>query len=115
MVLKSFFGYYFAKYIFKKNNSWIKHAVKTQNKQRKFILDNAKNTRFGKEHGFSKISNYEEWKKSVPIRDYEGLSHILIWLLSGENDVLWPENLFIFAKLPARHLEVSTFLLVSIQ
>ena len=114
MTLKSFFGYYFAKYIVKKNNTWINAAVSTQNKQRKFILDNAKNTKFGKDHGFSKILNYTDWKKSVPIRDYEGLKPYIDLVVNGENDISCGlENLFIFAKLLAQLLEVSIFLLVS--
>ena len=90
MTLKSFFGYYFAKYIVKKNNAWVNAAVSTQNKQRKFILDNAKNTKFGKDHGFSKILSYADWKKSVPIRDYEGLKPYIDLVVNGENDILWP-------------------------
>lgn len=98
MTLKSFFGYYFAKYIFKKNSSWINAAVKTQNKQRKFILDNARNTKFGKEHGFSKILSYEDWKKSVPIRDYEALKPYIDLVVNGENDILWPGKPIYFCK-----------------
>ena len=98
MALKSFFGYYFAKYIVKKNGSWIKNAVKSQDKLRKFIIDRAKNTKFGKEHNFSKISNYEEWKKLVPIRDYEGLKPYIDLVISGENDVLWPGKPLYFSK-----------------
>ena len=98
MTLKSFFGYYFAKYIFKKNSSWINAAVKTQNKQRKFILDNARNTKFGKEHGFSKILSYEDWKKSVPIRDYEALKPYIDLVVNGENNILWPGKPIYFCK-----------------
>ena len=97
MTLKSFFGYYFAKYIVKKNNTWINAAVSTQNKQRKFILDNAKNTKFGKDHGFSKILSYD-WKKSVPIRDYEGLKPYIDLVVNGENDILWPGKPIYFCK-----------------
>ena len=98
MTLKSFFGYYFAKYIVRKNNAWINAAIKAQNKQRKFILDNAKNTKFGKEHGFSKILSYEDWKKSVPIRDYEALKPYIDLVVKGENNILWPGKPIYFCK-----------------
>lgn len=112
MALKTFFGYYFAKYIVKKNNSWIKNAVKSQDKQRKFIIDRAKNTKFGKEHNFSKISNYEDWKKFVPIRDYEGLRPYIDLVISGENDVLWPGKPLYFSKTSgttsgSKHIPIS--------
>ena len=98
MSLKSFFGYYFAKYIFKKNSAWVKNAVRTQNKQREFLLKKAINTKFGKDHNFSKISNYEEWKNSVPIRDYEGLKPYIDLVIEGKNDVLWPGKPIYFCK-----------------
>ena len=112
MALKTFFGYYFAKYIVKKNNSWIKNAVKSQDKQRKFIIDRAKNTKFGKEHNFSKISNYEDWKKFVPIKDYEGLRPYIDLVISGENDVLWPGKPLYFSKTSgttsgSKHIPIS--------
>tara|TARA_B100001564_G_scaffold359579_1_gene381922 strand:+ start:934 stop:2421 length:1488 start_codon:yes stop_codon:yes gene_type:complete len=112
MAIKSFFGYYFAKYIVNKNSSWIRNAVKSQNKQRKFIIDRAKNTKFGKEHNFSKISTYEEWKKFVPIRDYEGLRPYIDLVVCGENDVLWPGKPLYFSKTSgttsgSKHIPIS--------
>ena len=98
MTLKSFFGYCFAKYIVRKNNAWINTAIKAQNNQRKFLLDFAKNTKFGKEHGFSKILSYEDWKKSVPIRDYEALKPYIDLVVKGENNILWPGKPIYFCK-----------------
>lgn len=98
MTLKSFFGYCFAKYIVRKNNAWINAAIKAQNNQRKFLLDFAKNTKFGKEHGFSKILSYEDWKKSVPIRDYEALKPYIDLVVKGENNILWPGKPIYFCK-----------------
>ena len=80
----------------------------------KFLLDFAKNTKFGKEHGFSKILSYEDWKKSVPIRDYEALKPYIDLVVKGENNILWPgKPIYFFAKPLAQLLEASIFLLVS--
>ena len=98
MALKPFLGYLFAKYIVKKNSSWIKNPIKSQEKQRDYILKHAKNTQFGKDHNFSKIFDYEDWKKSIPIRDYEGLREYIDLVVKGENDVLWPGKPLYFSK-----------------
>ena len=52
---------------------WASNPIETQKKQLNYLIKNALNTSFGKAHGFSKINNYDDFKNSVPVRDYEGL------------------------------------------
>ena len=47
-------------------------AIIKQKKILNELLENSKNTRFGEDHNFRNINNYEDFKSSVPIRDYEG-------------------------------------------
>ena len=72
MGLKSLLSLPFARQIVKKNNKWVKNAVKVQNTLFLSLIKQAKNTQFGKDHEFSEISNYSDWKNNIPIRDYEG-------------------------------------------
>jgi hypothetical protein len=54
-------------------------------------LTKAKNTRFGRDHRFGTIYTYEDFKKQVPLRDYEQLKDPYIEaVVHGEPDVLWP-------------------------
>lgn len=62
------------------------------------LLNSAKKTRFGKDHGFSKISSYSEFKNQIPVRDYEGLKPYIALVISGEKDVLWPGAPIYFCK-----------------
>ena len=39
---------------------------------RKILKDN-RNTRFGREHGFHEIRSYEDYRRQVPVGDYEAL------------------------------------------
>ena len=53
------------------------------------FVDSAKLTAFGKDHGFDKISTYEDFKKSVPLRNYEQLLPYIERIKAGEKDILW--------------------------
>ena len=70
--------------------NWANKPIVTQENQFNYLIKKARNTKFGKNHGFSEISNYQEFKKRVPIRDYEGLREYFEKVKSGEKDILWP-------------------------
>ena len=70
--------------------NWANKPIVTQENQFNYLIKKARNTKFGKNHGFSEISNYQEFKKRVPIRDYEGLREYFEEVKSGEKDILWP-------------------------
>ena len=98
MGLKSLLSLPFAIHIVKQNNKWKKNAVKVQNTLLLSLVNKAKDTKFGKDHNFSGISNYSDWKKNIPIRDYEGLKIYVKEIIDGEKDVLWPGRPLYFCK-----------------
>jgi len=79
-------------------NKWKNNAVDAQNKILKNLIDEARNTVFGKDHHFSKIKNYNDFKKHIPVRDYEGLKPYVDRVVAGEADVLWKGKPLYFAK-----------------
>ena len=79
----------FAKYIVKKNLKWVNNPIEAQENTLKNLIDQAKNTVFGKDHSFSSIGSYEDFKTNVPVNDYEGLKHYVDRMVEGEEDVLW--------------------------
>ena len=62
----------------------------------KNLLAQAKNTSFGKDHNFDSINSYQDFKKQVPVRDYEALKPYVDKIKEGKNDVLWKGKTFIF-------------------
>jgi len=98
MGLKSLLSLPFAKQIVKKNSKWKKNAVKVQNTLLLSLVSQAKNTKFGKDHNFSEISNYSDWKKNIPVRDYEELKIYVQEIIDGKKDVLWPGRPLYFCK-----------------
>jgi hypothetical protein len=77
-----------------KNNA----AVDAQNRVLKHLIAKAAQTAFGRDHDFSKIKNYDDFKAHVPIRDYEALKPYIERVKLGESDVLWTGKPAYFAK-----------------
>ena len=98
MGLKSLLSLPFARQIVKKNSKWKENAVKVQNRLLLSLINKAKNTKFGKDHNFSEISNYSDWKKNIPVRDYEELKIYVQEIIDGKKDVLWPGRPLYFCK-----------------
>ena len=90
MGVKQFFSKIIAKQTRKKVDAWKKDAVNRQNKTLSKIVASAKNTAFGKDHGFAEIKSYADFKSRVPVRDYEALKPYFDRLVKGEADVFWP-------------------------
>ncbi len=90
MGTQSFFSKVYADRVSKKNASWIKNPLEAQKKTLAELIASAKNTSFGKDHGFNNIKDYEDFKSNVPVRSYEDLKTYVDRSLEGEPNVLWP-------------------------
>lgn len=97
-MIKSFLAKLYASAISKKVYSWASKPLVTQEKVFQNLIQEAKLTSFGKDHEFSNIKSYEEFKKKVPVRDYEGLKAYIEEVKKGKKDVLWKGQPMYFAK-----------------
>jgi hypothetical protein len=98
MSFKSLGAKIFSKIVVNRIKDWSSRPLETQQKVFKKLIDEAKNTAFGKDHHFDKINSYSDFKKNVPIRDYEGLKGYIERVVAGEKDVLWTGKPNYFAK-----------------
>ncbi len=98
MPIKSFFGKILAKYDVSQTKKWSANPVETQGKLMLSLIKKASNTAFGKDHNFSAIKSYEDFKAQVPIRDYEALKPYIERVKNGEKDILWKGLPLYFAK-----------------
>ena len=87
-----------AKFIHHKNQKWIKNPLYAQQKTFDFLIQKARSTDFGRDHGFNKIKDYKDFQASVPIRDYEGHRVYVDKMLEGATSVLWPGKPLYYAK-----------------
>jgi hypothetical protein len=98
MGIRSVLSKPFASYVVGKQKKWASQAGETQQKVFQYLIDKAALTKFGKDHNFSSIKNYEDFKRNVPVRDYEGLKEYVERVVKGEPDILWPGLPQYFAK-----------------
>lgn len=73
-------------------------AIIKQKKILNELLENSRETRFGEDHNFKNINNYEDFKSSVPIRDYEGFRGYIEKIKNGEKNVTWIDKPLYLAK-----------------
>lgn len=98
MSWKSLLSIPFAKFVAYQNKKWINNPLAFQEQWRTKLIRTAKDTSFGKDHRFSKIKSYSDFKQHIPIQDYEGLSSYIERIKTGEIDVLWPKTPIYFCK-----------------
>lgn len=53
------------------------------------VLNENKNTVFGKDHDFASIKTYKDFCENVPVRDYDGFNKYHKLLQNGDSDVLF--------------------------
>lgn len=98
MSLKSFLAIPFAKKVRKRVYKWANQPHKTQEKVLQKLIQQAKNTAFGKDHDFKNVKTYYDFKQRVKVTDYEGLKPYVDRVVAGESNVLWRGKPLYFAK-----------------
>ncbi len=90
MGLKATLSKVFAAWVNKDLNRIRKNAASIQQKVFEQLIERANTTAFARDHYFGDIKTYEDFKRLVPIRDYEELSPYIKRVVDGEVNVLWP-------------------------
>ncbi len=98
MGLKAALSKVFAWYVNRQLNNIRQNAVSLQQKTFSNLIHEAKSTAFGTDHHFASIKNYEDFKKYVPVRDYEELRPYIDRVVNGEENVTWPGKPAYLAK-----------------
>uniref|UniRef100_UPI0040497124 GH3 auxin-responsive promoter family protein n=1 Tax=Gelidibacter sp. TaxID=2018083 RepID=UPI0040497124 len=96
--LKSALAKPFAKKVKKSVLKWANNPVETQEKVFQYLISEAAQTQFGKDHDFISINNHDDFVKRVPVRDYEELKPYVERVVAGEEDILWKGKPIYFAK-----------------
>lgn len=73
-------------------------AVHDQEAILKTLCKTGQGTLFGKDHGLADVHTYDDYKKAVPIRDYEQLKPYVEKIKEGQHNILWKGKPIYFAK-----------------
>jgi hypothetical protein len=77
------------------------------------LLTTAKDTEYGREHGFATIKSYDDFVKYNAVNTYEELKGQIDQMRQGKSDVLWPGRVKWYAKSSGTTNDKSKFIPVS--
>jgi hypothetical protein len=98
MGIRSVLAKPFAAYIASQTKKWSLNPEIYQQQTFRYLIREGRNTVFGRDHHFDSIRNYDDFRKNVPVRDYEDLKPYVEQVLKGKPDVLWKGKPEYFAK-----------------
>ena len=77
------------------------------------LVDEAKDTEYGRNHLYSMTRTYDDFARNVPVNTYEELKGDIDRMRHGERDVLWPGTVKWYAKSSGTTSDKSKFIPVS--
>lgn len=69
---------------------WSHHALESQEKMMKLLINKASLTQFGKQHNFHKIVTYYDFRHLIPLSRASDLQEFIHHIQQGGKDILWP-------------------------
>ena len=92
---------------------FVKYPIDVQNEELKKLVQQAKNTEFGKKYDFSSIDNYQTFSERVPSFTYEEFFPTIKKTINGQQNIFWSENIKWFAQSSGTTNSKSKFIPVS--
>lgn len=93
--------------------NWISFPVATQRNVLQNLVTQAQYTEFGRKYSFSKLFTIKDFKKRVPIHEYEDIKPYILRMMGGEENVLWNTPINWFAKSSGTTSAKSKFIPIS--
>ena len=93
--------------------NWSNHPVAVQREVLQELVTAAQYTEFGRKYHFSKLFSLREFKKNVPIHEYDDLKPYIHRMMDGEENILWNTPVTWFAKSSGTTSDKSKFIPIS--
>ncbi|MFM2224470.1 MAG: hypothetical protein RJA07_672 [Bacteroidota bacterium] len=77
------------------------------------LISLASTTEWGEKYGYDEIESIADFKKRVPIQDYESLKPYIQRTMQGEQNLLWHSDIIWFAKSSGTTSDKSKFIPIS--
>ena len=98
---------------FKAVHNWVSFPVSAQRNVLQHLITQAQYTEFGRKYSFSKFNNVKDFKKSVPIHEYDDMKPYIDRMMKGEENILWNTPINWFAKSSGTASGKSKFIPIS--
>ncbi len=94
-------------------DNWTNHPVAAQRAVLQDLVTSAQYTSFGKKYNFSQLFTLKDFKKNIPIHEYDDIRPYIIRMMEGEENVLWNTPVSWFAKSSGTTSDKSKFIPIS--
>ena len=92
---------------------WVLDPVAVQREVLQDLVTSAQYTEIGRKYYFSKLFSIKEFKKSVPIHEYDDIKPYINRIMEGEENLLWNTPIKWFAKSSGTTNDKSKFIPIS--
>lgn len=79
------------------------------------LIESGRDTDWGRKHHFKEIESYEDFKRRVPLQDYNTLKPFIDRMIAGDQQVLWNSEVKWFAKSSGTTSDKSKFIPISVE
>lgn len=94
-------------------DAWRSHPIASQREVIQNLVTSAQYTEFGRKYDFSNIYHVKDFKKAVPVCEYDDLKPYIERMMQGEQNLLWNSPVNWFAKSSGTTSDKSKFIPVS--
>lgn len=94
-------------------NNWVTYPVHSQRDVLQNLVTQGQYTEFGKKYKFNRLFKVRDFKKRVPINEYNDLKPYIQRMMEGEENVLWNTPVNWFAKSSGTTSDKSKFIPLS--
>lgn len=93
--------------------AWVQNPLASQREVLQDLVTSAQYTEFGRKYNFSSLFSIREFKKAIPIHEYDDLKPYIQRMMDGEENILWNTPIKWFAKSSGTTSDKSKFIPVS--
>ncbi len=93
--------------------NWTNHPVAAQREVLQHLVTAGQYTAYGKKYHFTRLFTVKDFKKNVPIQEYDDLRPYILRMMEGEENVLWNTPVNWFAKSSGTSSDKSKFIPIS--
>ena len=104
---------FIARLRYKRIHNWINHPAAAQRQVLQSLITAAQYTMFGKKYHFDKLFSVKEFKKNVPLQEYDDVKPYIEKMMQGEENILWNTQVNWFAKISGTSNNKSKFIPIS--
>ena len=93
--------------------NWVTNPIGAQREVLQDLITSAQYTEFGRKYNFEKLFSISEYKKNVPIHEYDDIKPYILRMMNGEKNILWNTPVSWFAKSSGTTSDKSKFIPIS--